>query len=96
MLRDLYKKLLTQAKTQENPSDLPVGTLTWSQPYPQLRYADVDGIGTVEIDQTGNMVGFSPVERCSAHGDTVWIPLDYIKNLRLQPFVGMGTTSSLR
>ncbi len=97
MLRDLFKQLLTKAKTQGTETgDLPIGTLTFSQPYPQLRYGDVDGVGTVEIDQTGNMIGFSPVERCSAHGETVWIPLELIKNLRLQPFgwTGMPQTTT--
>lgn len=86
MLRDLFKKLLSQAKTQDVAGDLPVGTLTFATPYPQTRYADVDGIGQVEIDFTGNMIGFSPVERCTAGGETAWIPTELCKNLRLQPF----------
>jgi hypothetical protein len=97
MLRALFQKLLTAAQQQQqtNPGDLPVGTLTFATPYAQPRYGDVEGIGPVEIDQTGNMIGFSPVERCSAHGETAWIPLERIQNLRLQPFgvggFGMGT-----
>jgi hypothetical protein len=97
MLRALFTKLLATAQAkQDTVGDLPVGTLTFSQPYPQLRYGDVDGIGPVEIDQTGNMVGFSPVERCSAHGETVWIPLALIKNLRFQPYAFTGDPTSTR
>jgi len=84
MLLALAKKLLTQAKAGDATA-LPVGTLTFAEPYPQLRFGDVDGIGTVTIDQTGNMVGFSPVERCTAHGETAWIPLELIRNIRMEP-----------
>jgi hypothetical protein len=86
MLLALYKKLLAAAKQTDQPTDLPIGTLTFATPYPQLRYGEVDGIGTVEIDQTGNMVGFSPVERCSVGGETAWIPLELVKNIRWSPF----------
>jgi len=95
MLRALFQKLLTQARS-EHP-DLPVGTLTIETPYEQLHYAEVDGVGTVTIDKSGNMIGFSPVERCSANGETTWIPLELCRNLRTQPFpvgvmgTGMGT-----
>jgi hypothetical protein len=82
-LHTLFKSLLTEAR--KSTPDLPVGTLTFAQPYGQLRYGEVDGIGTVTIDQTGNMIGFSPVERCSANGETTWIPLERIKNLRMEP-----------
>ena len=84
MLHALAQKLLADAK-QADYGNLPIGSLTFSTQYPQLRYGDVDGIGTVTIDQTGNMVGFSPVERCSAHGETAWIPLERVKNIRLEP-----------
>jgi len=84
MLLALAKKLLNEAK-QGSP-DLPtIGTLTFATPYPQLRFGDIDGIGTVTIDQTGNMVGFSPVERCSVNGETAWIPLERVHNIRLEP-----------
>lgn len=86
MLRDLFKTLLDKAKTQDVGGDLPVGTLTFATPYPQPRYADVDGIGPVEIDFTGNMIGFSPVERCTAQGETAWIPTELCRNLRTQPW----------
>jgi hypothetical protein len=97
MLLQLAKRLLGEAK-QADYGNLPIGSLTFSQPYPQLRYGDVDGIGTVTIDQTGNMVGFSPVERCTAHGETAWIPLEQIRNIRLEPLtsIGAGTTSPAR
>jgi hypothetical protein len=85
MLLAFAKKLLTQAQKIGETSTLPVGTLTFAQPYPQLRFGDVEGIGTVTIDQTGNMVGFSPVERCTAHGETAWIPLELVKNIRMEP-----------
>jgi hypothetical protein len=84
MLLALAKKLLTAAK-QGAPESATIGTLTFATPYPSLRFGDVDGIGTVTIDQTGNMVGFSPVERCTAHGETAWIPLELVKNIRLEP-----------
>ena len=75
----------------------PIGTLTFETPYEQLHYAEVDGIGTVTIDKSGNMIGFSPVERCKHNGETAWLPTELCKNLRLEPFpVGiMGATSGL-
>lgn len=82
MLHALAKKLLAQAK-QADYGNLPTGTLTFAEPYAQLRFAEVDGIGTVTIDQTGNMIGFSPVERCTANGETAWIPLELVHNIRL-------------
>lgn len=89
-----YAKKLRASAPQESVGDLPVGTLTEIQVYPQLRYGDVDGIGTVTIDQTGNMVGFSPVERCQdAHGETAWIPTELVRNIRLQPFGFTPTTT---
>jgi len=89
MLRALFQKLLEKARS-ENP-ELPVGTLTIETPYEQLHYAEVDGVGTVTIDKSGNMIGFSPVERCKFQGETYWIPLELVKNLRTEPFVGAGT-----
>jgi len=85
-LHALAKKLLADA-TKADYGNLPVGTLTFSTQYPQLRYAEIDGIGTVTIDQTGNMIGFSPVERCKFNGETQWIPTELCKNLRGEPFV---------
>jgi len=85
MLLALAKKLLTQAEKSGTTLTLPIGTLTFAAPYPQLRFGDVDGIGTVVIDQTGNMVGFSPVERCTANGETAWIPLELVRNIRMEP-----------
>ena len=85
MLLAFAKKLLAEAKGKPDYGNLPVGSLTFSQPYPQLRFGDVDGIGTVVIDQTGNMVGFSPVERCTANGETAWIPLEHVRNIRMEP-----------
>ncbi len=82
----LAKTLLANAAAT-HASDLPIGTLDRDEPYAQLRYADVEGIGTVTIDRTGNMIGFSPVERCTAKGETAWIPLPLCRNLRLQPFL---------
>ena len=97
MLHALYQKLLTQAQQTAQPTDLPIGTLTFETPYAQLHYGEIDGIGTVTIDKSGNMVGFSPVERCSANGETVWIPLERVKNLRTAPFVlQTPTTGSMR
>ena len=85
MLLALYKDLLKKA--QAASPGLPVGTLTIETPYEQLHYAEIDGIGTVKVDKSGNMVGFSPVERCSFNGETVWIPLELVKNLRTEPFM---------
>jgi hypothetical protein len=86
MLLALAKKLLTVAK-QTSP-DLPVGSLTSNEEYTQLHFGDIDGIGTVEIDRTGNMVGFSPVERCIDRrtGEIAWIPTELVTNLRVTPF----------
>ncbi len=84
MLHALFEKLLTKAK-QNDPATPAIGTLTFAQPYGQLRYADVEGLGTVTIDWTGNMIGFSPVERCSANGETAWLPLTLCKNIRMEP-----------
>jgi len=93
MLIALAKKLRTDAEKAAPLSLLPsVGSLTAFQPYPQLRYGDVDGVGTVTIDQTGNMVGFSPVERCTANGETAWIPLELVRNIRLEPGI-LGQTT---
>jgi len=85
MLLDLFQKLLTKAHATGAAGQVPIGTLTFAEQYPQLRYAEVDGIGTVSIDATGNMVGFSPVERCTANGETAWIPLNLVRNIRLEP-----------
>jgi len=86
MLTALWNKLLAKAK-QDNP-DVPVGTLTRDEAYTQLHYGEIDGIpGTATIDRTGEMIGFSPVERCKVNGELRWIPLDLVKNLRTEPFL---------
>ncbi len=86
MLLAFAKKLRADIK-QLGTTELPIGTLTVISPYPQLRYGDVDGIGLVEIDATGNMHGMSPVERCQdQQGETAWIPTELVRNIRLQPF----------
>jgi len=85
MLLALAKKLRSEVK-QNNPG-ADVGSLTEIVLYPQLRYGDIEGIGQVTIDATGNMVGFSPVERCQdKHGEIAWIPTERVLNLRPQPF----------
>jgi len=89
----LASRLRATAQQTGTVGDLPIGTLTNIVQYPQLRYAEVDGIGTVTIDLTANMAGFSPVERCSAGGETAWISTELCKNLRLQPFIGAPVTS---
>ena len=103
MLLALAKKLLAGA-AKPDYGNLPVGTLTSSDEYAQLHYCDVDGIDgvtrTVEIDRTGNMVGFSPVERCIDRrtGEIAWIPTALVVNLRTSPFpfVDGGTTRTAR
>jgi len=90
MLLALAKKLRNQVQAQTGGGE-PVGTLTVIAPYDQLRYGDIDGVGPVTIDATGNMVGFSPVERCKdKHGEIAWIPTELVKNIRLEPF-GVGS-----
>jgi len=81
--------------------ETPIGTLTLIQPYAERHYAEIEGVGTVEIDLTGNMIGFSPAERCMFKGVTTWIPTERCQNLRTSPFViekaasvGTGTASS--
>ncbi len=72
-----------------------IGTLTEITQYPTLRYGEIDGIGTVSIDLSANMTGFSPVERCKdRHGETAWVPTELVKNLRLEPFVPTPAKSS--
>jgi hypothetical protein len=95
MLLELYQKLLAKANKADY-GNLPVGTLTLDEEYTQLHYGDVEGLGTVEIDRTGNMIGFSPVERCIDRrtGEIAWLPTESIKNLRLTPFPFVeGTTT---
>ncbi len=92
----LAKKLRADAQrsVETNPTALPIGTLTFSENYDELRYAEIDGIGTVTIDKSGNMVGYSPVERCTHNGQTTWIPTELMKNFRKEPFVsGRGKTA---
>jgi hypothetical protein len=91
MLLALAKKLFADASKADS-GNLPIGTLTQNDEYAQLHYGDVEGIDgvtrTVEIDRTGNMIGFSPVERCIDRrtGEVAWIPTELIANLRLTPF----------
>ena len=94
MLLAYAKRLRTQAVTTQT-SDIPIGTLTVIEAYPQLRYADLEGVGQVQLDATGNMVGFSPVERCQdAQGETAWIPTELLRNIRLSPFQLTGSARS--
>jgi hypothetical protein len=93
MLRALFKKLLTQAQ-HDAPGVPTIGTLTFETPYEQLHYGEVEGIGTVTIDKSGNMIGFSPVERCKHNGETAWIPLELVKDLRTEPFANGGETTT--
>jgi len=102
MLLALAKKLLAEAQKADY-GNLPVGTLTQSDGYDQLHYGDVEGIDgvtrTVEVDRTGNMIGFSPVERCIDRrtGEIAWIPTELVANLRVTPFPfieGTGATRS--
>lgn len=90
MLHAFTKRLLSEVKGDYG-TNLPPGTLTWSELYQERQFGEIDGIGTVEIDATGNMVGFSPVERCKDRsGETDWVPLRLIRNLR-PSFFGTGT-----
>jgi len=95
MLLALAKKLRQNVQQGDVATTLPVGTLTLIELYQQPRYGDVDGIGPVTIDGEGNMVGFSPVTKCTdKHGETAWIPTELVRNIRLQPFgftEGRGT-----
>jgi hypothetical protein len=95
MLLAFARKLRATVAPDNHTLDVPT-TLTVIEAYPQLRYGEIEGIGTVTIDATGNMVGFSPVERCKdAQGEIAWIPTELVTNLRLEPFgvVGTGTPS---
>ncbi len=98
MLAQFAKKLRADlAKTSDvSPGGpLAVGALTIAVPYDQLRYGDIDGIGTVTIDALGNMAGFSPVLQCKdRHGDVEWIPTHLVRNLRLEPFVTTERTTA--
>jgi hypothetical protein len=87
MLLALAKKLRSEISRTTDYGTPGIGTLTVIAPYDSLRYGDIDGIGLVTIDATGNMVGFSPVERCQdKHGEIAWIPTELVRNLRTQPF----------
>jgi len=85
-----FAKKLRAEKSTPEPAGLPVGTLTAFELYPELRYGEIEGIGTVTIDMTGNIVGFSPSERCTHNGQTTWIPTELVKNLRKEPFTVAG------
>jgi hypothetical protein len=86
MLLALAKKLRNAVTTTS--ADGPTGTLTSFTPYSQLKYGEIDGVGTVTIDALGNMAGFSPVLQCKdRHGEVAWIPTELIRNLRLEPFL---------
>lgn len=95
MLLALEKKLLADM-TKADYGNLPIGSLTDIQLYPQPRYGEVDGM-PVRIDGEANRVGFSPVTKCvelGEHGDreTAWITAGLVKNIRLEPF-GFGVGS---
>jgi hypothetical protein len=94
MLLAFAKKLRADVTPEHQASDLPT-TLTVVETYPQLRYGEIAGIGTVTVDATGNMIGFSPVERCKdAQGEIAWIPTELVRNLRLEPFGFVGTPTA--
>jgi len=95
MLLNFAKKLRQNLIQQGVTTEGPVGALTVITPYDRPRFADIDGVGTVEIDYTGNMIGFSPVERCQHKGETTWIPTELCKNIRLQrePFLSGHATA---
>ncbi len=91
----LRADLAKAAGVDTGPSAL--GTLTEITPYPTLRYGEIDGIGTVTIDQNANMTGFSPVERCKdRHGETAWVPTELVRNLRLEPFVPVPAGKAIK
>ena len=89
----LAKKLRDERMQEGGGAALPFGSLT-GQPvlYPELRYADIEGIGTVEIDATGNVIGHSPSERCKdpQTGEMTWIPTERCYHLRKTPFPVQG------
>jgi hypothetical protein len=94
MLLALEKKLLAGVSKTVDYGNLPIGSLTLMELYPQPRYGVVDGID-VRIEGEGNRIGFSPVTKCvelGEHGETAWIPTELVKNIRLEPFGLMGTT----
>jgi hypothetical protein len=95
MLLALAKKLRAQisADAKADYGNLPIGSLTVIELYAQPRYGEIDGIGPVRIEGEGNMVGFSPVTKCVAHGETAWIPTELIRNVTLDP-LGLATTTS--
>jgi len=82
----LAKKLRAEAAKTLTTEQSPIGTVTELQLYPQLRYGEVEGIGTVEIDATANVVGHSPSERCTFKGETTWLPTEMVLNRRFNPF----------
>ena len=90
-----YARKLQQEKTLQSADGtvMPFGSLTGPPVlYPELRYADIEGIGTVEIDATGNVSGHSPSERCQdpVSGEKTWIPTERCLNFRNTPFPVMG------
>lgn len=88
MLLALAKKLRAEISKTPETGQHPVGTLTSFTPYQQLKYGEIEGVGTVTIDALGNMAGFSPVFQCKdRHGEVTWIPTDLVRNLRLEPFL---------
>lgn len=89
MLLALEKTLLANA-SKADYGNLPIGSLTDIQLYPQPRYGEVDGM-PVRIDGEANRVGFSPVTKCVELGgdgerETAWIEAGLVKNIRLEPF----------
>jgi hypothetical protein len=97
MLLALEKKLLADTTTKADYGNLPLGSLTDIQLYPQPRYGEVDGM-PVRIEGEANRVGFSPVTKCvelGEHGDreTAWITAGLVKNIRLEPFGFTGGTT---
>jgi len=93
MLLAYVKKIHAEAKLSAATGPTPFGTLSNVTLYTERRFAEIDGIGTVEIDATGDMSGLSPVERCQArNGEIEWVPLNKLRNFRTS-FFGAGTKS---
>ena len=88
MLLNFAKKLRADyAKTSDQgAAGLPFGSLTVIDLYALPRYGFIEGIGQVRVEGEGNMVGFSPVTKCVAHGETAWIPTELVRDITLDPF----------
>jgi hypothetical protein len=91
MLRELSRKLLTEAAGRPLPvNSPPLGTVTERTEAKTIYYGEVEGVGPVTITDTGNVVGFSPARFCIDNDkEGAWIPEDRIlfTDPRLQPVV---------